>query len=57
MRTFALFDAKKLRIFEIYGVSTRYKDERGGESVRTFSNKREGSIFRDFVRMSLMDGP
>jgi len=44
MRTSALFGTKNFGIFEIYGVSTW----KGGV---------EKSIFRDFVRTSLMDGP
>jgi len=41
MRTSALFGAKYFRFFEIYGVSARTT----------------GSIFRDFVWTSFMDGP
>jgi len=42
MRTSALFGAKNLGFFEIYGVYAR--------------TRREGeSIFHDFVRTSLMD--
>jgi len=43
MRTFALFGAKNFGFFEIYGVSARTRGK--------------GSIFRDFVRTSFMDGP
>jgi len=46
---YILFGAK---IFEIYGVSARTRGLI--EPVRT---RREGSIFRNFVRTSLMDGP
>jgi len=59
MRTparFALFGAKKLRFFEIYGVSTRTKGRRGLDQCGHFSDKGE-SIFSDFVRTSFMDGP
>jgi len=41
MRTCALFDAKKLRIFRNYGVSARI---RGVEPVRTFFGQR-GQFF------------
>jgi len=37
----ALLDAKNSKFFEIYGMSARTR----------------GSIFRDFVRTSFMDGP
>jgi len=56
MRTSALFDAKNFGFFEIYGVSARNKGE-GVQPVRTFSGQEEGSIFRDFVRTSVIDGP
>jgi len=42
MWTSALFRAKRFGIFEIYVVSAR---------------TRRGSIFRNFVRTSFMDGP
>jgi len=45
------FLRKKNGVVEIYGVSARTIGE-GVKSVRT-----RGSIFRDFVRTSLMDGP
>jgi len=44
MRTFALFGAKNIGFFGIYVVS----------ALRT--DKREESIFRDFVWTSFMDG-
>jgi len=56
MRTSVLFGAKNFGLFEIYGVSARTRRERV-ESVRTFCGQGGGSIFRDFVRTSFMDGP
>jgi len=50
MRTSALFGAKTFEFFEIYGVSARIRG-------RGFVQCGQGvSIFRDFVRMSFMDG-
>jgi len=46
MCTSALFGAKIIRVFEIYGVSAWTSG--GGEGW---------SIFRDFMRASFMDGP
>jgi len=55
MRTSSLFGAKNFGFFETYGVSAW---TRGVEPVRTFFLQGErGSIFRDFVRTSFMDGP
>jgi len=56
MRTSALFCAKIIGFFEIYGVSTRT----GGELRQCghFADKGQGgSISRDFVRMFFIDGP
>jgi len=56
MRTSAIFGAKIIGFFEIYGVSTRTRRE-GVESVRTFCGQGGGgSIFRDFVWTSFMGG-
>jgi len=49
------FSEKNFGCFEIYGVSARTRGE-GVEPVRTFFGQGE-LIFRDFVRMSFMDGP
>jgi len=55
MRTSALFVAKNLGFFEIFGVSAR---TRRVEPVRTFCGQGErGSIFRDFVRTTLWTVP
>jgi len=55
MRTSALFGAKKnFGFFEIYDVSAWTRGEKGlsqGDILRT-----RGSIFRDFVRMSFING-
>jgi len=58
MRTSALFGAKKLRIFlNLWCVRTDMGG-RGVKPVRTFCRQgRGGSIFRDFMRTSFMDGP
>jgi len=57
VRTSALFSTKNVGCFEIYGVSARIREGKGGiEPVRAFCGK-GGSIFRDFVRTSFMDGP
>jgi len=45
MQISALLDAKQLGLIEIYGV---YARTRRVEPVRTFSNKEEKSLFRDF---------
>jgi len=44
MRTSALFGAKNIGFFEIYGVSARTRKE-GVEPVRTFFGKGEGGQF------------
>jgi len=50
-----LFGAKIIGFFEIYGVPTR---TRRVEPVRTFCGQGgKGSILRDFVRTSFMEGP
>jgi len=54
MRTAKLFGAKMFGFFEIYGMSAR---TRGFEPVRKFCGQGEGSIFRDIVPTSFMDGP
>jgi len=51
MLTCALFDAKNIGFVEIYGVSTRT-----GEGIKPVRTTGRGSIFRDFVRTSFMDG-
>jgi len=51
MRTSALFGGKNFEFVEIYSVSTR---TRGGGKL---CGQGRGSIFRDFVRTSFMDGP
>jgi len=51
----ALFEAKNFGFVEIYGVSARKKG--GGASADILQTRGEGSIFRDFVRTSFMDGP
>jgi len=57
MRTSALFGAGNFGFFNIYGVFTRTKGK-GVKPVRTFFEQgRKGSIFRDFVQTSFMDGP
>jgi len=56
MRTSALFGSKNFEFFDIYGVSART----GGGGLSQcgyFSDKVEGSMFRDFVRTSFMDDP
>jgi len=53
MQTSALFGAKNFGFFEIYGVFTW---TRGLSQDGHFADKREGSVFRDFVRTSFMDG-
>jgi len=67
MRTFALFGAKNFRFFEINGVSARTRGGRvepvrtfygeGGGEVASADKRGGGTIFRDFVRTSFMDGP
>jgi len=54
MRTFALYSAKNIGFFKIYGASAR---TRGVEPVRTLFGQRGegGSIFRDFVRTAFMN--
>jgi len=57
MRTSALFGGKNIGFFEICDVPARTRG-RGVEPVRTFCGQGgRGSIFRDFVRTSFMDGP
>jgi len=57
MRTSALFGAKIFGFFEIYGVSA-VRTNKGIGPVRIFCEQcGSGSIFRDFVRTSFMDGP
>jgi len=46
------FLAQKSLIFKIYGVSAR---TRGG--IKPVRTRGRGSVFRDFVRTSFMDGP
>jgi len=50
----ALYDVNNIAFFEIYGVSARTRWE-GAEPLRTFVDKGDGSIFRDFVRTSFME--
>jgi len=47
------FLVRKTGLFEIYGVFARTR-VKGFELVRA---REKGSIFRDFVRTSFMDGP
>jgi len=49
----ALFDTKIFGFFKIHGVYARIREVK---SVRTFCAMGEGSIFRNFVRTSFMDG-
>jgi len=59
MWTPVLFGAKTIGFFEIYSVSTRTRGRGGGlvwASADIFWTREEGSIFRDFVRTSFMDG-
>jgi len=56
MQTSTLFDAKNFGFFEIYDMSAR-TGERRVIQCGHFTDKREGVIFRDFVRTSFMDGP
>jgi len=57
MQTSALFDAKIIRFFEIYGVSARTRGRVVG-TVRTLCGQGgRGLVFRDFVRMSFMEAP
>jgi len=57
MRTFALFDVKKLRIFRnLWCVCVYGQESRGIEPVQTFFGKGERFIFPDVVRTSFMDG-
>jgi len=56
MRTSALFGAKSIGFFKIYGVSARKKGV-GVEPVRTFFGQGGGVNFRNFVRASFMGGP
>jgi len=55
MRTPALFGSKHIGFFEIYGVSVRTRLRRGLSQYGHFSDK-GGSVFRDFMRTSFMDG-
>jgi len=55
MRTSALFGAKNIG-FSNFMVCPHRQGRREGELVRLFCWQR-GSIFRDFVRTSFMDGP
>jgi len=60
MRTSALFGAKIFKFFKIYDVSARIRggEERKVEPVWTFCvQEGRGSIFRDIVRTSFMNGP
>jgi len=53
--TFALFWRKNYRIFRnLWLVRT---DKERLSQCRHFADKREGSIFRNFVRMSVMEDP
>jgi len=56
MRTSAPFGVKKLGFFEIYGMSS-WTRGRGLASADILRTRERGSIFRDFVRTSFMDGP
>jgi len=51
MRMSALFVQKNFKIFEIYGVSAQTREEGLSQCGHA------GSIFRDFVWTSFMDGP
>jgi len=60
MWTSELFGVKNFGFFEIYGVSARTKSMWDRASADILQTRREGvrgSIFRDFVRTSFMDGP
>jgi len=52
MRMFALFGVKNLEFFEIYGVRTD-----GWMGLSQCGQGGDGSVFRDFVQVSFMDGP
>jgi len=57
MRKSALFGVKNFEFFEIYGVSARTRGEGGLSHCGHFAdNGGRGSIFRNFVRTSFMDG-
>jgi len=51
VRTSAVFVAKNVRFFEIYGVSARAV----GRRVEPVWTRRRGQFFRDFVLTSFMD--
>jgi len=55
MWTFAFFGAKIIGFFKIYDVSAQTRER--VNPMRHFSDKREGSIFRDFVWKSFMNDP
>jgi len=57
MRTSALFAAQEPGFLEIYGMSALRTDKWGGDWARTNILRTRGSIFRDFMRTSFMDGP
>jgi len=53
----ALVSPKNFGFFEIYGLSARTSEERGLSQCGHFSDKEEGSVFRDLVWTSFMDNP
>jgi len=56
MWTSALFVTKTFGFFEIYGMSARTRGK-GLSQCGHVADKGKGSIFRDFVRTSFMNGP
>jgi len=56
MRISALFGAKN-PVFSEFMVCPHRQKGRGLSQCGHFSDKGEGSLFRDFVRTSFMDGP
>jgi len=56
MWTSALFAVKNIGFFKIHGVSARTRGEWLNQCGHFVDNGR-GSIFRDFVQTSFMDGP
>jgi len=58
MQTFCFLGAKTSDFLKLMVCLQGQGEERRVEPVRTFANKGDrGSVFRDFVRTSFMDGP
>jgi len=51
-----MFDARNIGCFEIYDVSTRTRERRLSKCGHFMDGGKGGSIFRDFLQASFVDG-